>query len=176
MRRKWQKLTLVMMVLFFLGGCAALFQNPGQSIPMVFDEVAFHLDIAREVMITLEADGTLSPEKVAKYKPIYNEAVKAFKSSGELVVSMLESKDPVKTADFRTAYRNSIITAVRAFTTWKSDKPDKEMLVVKIAMAEGLKLLKQLPYDFNPADLTEAEKAHVLAMVKSSLEMVKPWE
>lgn len=178
--RKWIRTSALLVGFFFLVSCvvscATLFKNPAQGIPVVFDEVAFHMDMAKEVLIVLEADGTLSKEEVAKYKPMYNEIVKTFQESGNLLVTFLETKETQKVSDVRATYRASLITAIRALSAWKSDKPNKEMLVVKIALAEGLKLLKQLPFDFDPATFTEQEKLYIVEQVKASLEIVKPWE
>lgn len=94
--------------LFFLSGCGALFGTPAsqqEAFVYTYEDAGFHMQLAKEIIISLKTSGDLTPEQFTAARETYNEAVDLYQEAGNAYKSYLTAPDPPAALTARQKYR-----------------------------------------------------------------------
>jgi len=111
MERRSQIFIITLLTIFFLGGCAIWGPSPGTHEAFVYsyEEVAFHLQLTKEIITSLHGSGDLTGEKYEAAKSAYNQAVDMFKQAGEIYKKYLTAPDIPTAKGFRAQYQKLML-------------------------------------------------------------------
>ena len=111
MRRKISFWSIVVIFTMFVVGCATSPYRPTEQAVMTYEDVGFTLSIAKTMFSQMEKDGSLTGDRLAETKKLYNDAREAYLSAGDAMKRMVDSPDPIVRQDARTIYRQSLLLA-----------------------------------------------------------------
>lgn len=106
--RKVAILSLVILTAFVVG-CAMAPQSMHESFVYSYEEVSFHLQMAKEIITSLHASGDLVGEKYEAAKASYNQAVDLFRMAGDTYKKYLTAPDAPTAIGFRAQYRQMML-------------------------------------------------------------------
>jgi len=94
------KLAIIMVLMVFLVGCATTQrakESAHETFVYTYEEIGFHMQMAKEMIIMLAQSGDLSESQYEMAKNTYNEAVDVYQNAGEAYKAYLTATD-AKTA------------------------------------------------------------------------------
>jgi len=101
----------ILALIFGLSGCA-LFGPPAsqhEAFVFTYEEAGFHLQLAREILTSLNQSGTLVGDQYEKAKNTYNTAVDIYWAAGKAYKKYLTAPDVPTANTFRDQYRKIML-------------------------------------------------------------------